>query len=249
MPSISETGHAKNVANFKKFILVCQGYGSKYIPSKTAIKVASMQTRATDAEAMIDDLKTLVRNNKTAINNRKAAFKGYNKFATRILNALKATDATVETKDNAISINKKIQGIRITEPKVKKTVVDGKETTTDNSISTSQQAFTSIVDHFKDLKKLLEAQATVYTPNETDLQITAIVTYVNNLDTLNTAADTATVATSNKRIARDHSFYDETTGLVATVNAAKDYIASVYTKNSPEYKLASAIQFTQPKKK
>jgi hypothetical protein len=248
MSSTSETGHAKNVANFKKFILVCQGYGTKYNPSKASIKIANMQTRATDAATMIDDLKTLVQTNKTAINNRKAAFKNHKKFATKILNALKATDVSKETKNNATSINKKIQGVRITEPNTKTKMVDGKQETTDNSISTSQQSYISVVDHYKDYKKLLDAQAALYIPNETDLQLTAIATYVNNLDTLNTAADATTVATSNKRIARNHSFYDEEIGMIDTVAAAKDYIASVFTKNSPEYKLASAIQFTQPKK-
>jgi len=97
------------------------------------------------------------------------------------------------------------------------------------------------------LKTLLVAQAAVYAPNETDLQTATVTTYATNLETLNNSVDTTNTALSNQRIARNHSFYDDTTGLIDTINAAKDYIASVYGKTSPEYKLASAIKFSKPK--
>jgi hypothetical protein len=71
MSCTSEKGHAKNVANFKKFIIVCQGYGAKYNPTKTSIKVANLQTRYTQVFTMLDDIKTAVTTNKTAINNPK----------------------------------------------------------------------------------------------------------------------------------------------------------------------------------
>jgi hypothetical protein len=247
MPSTSEKGHAKNIANFKKFIIVCQGYGAKYNPTKTSIKVANLQTRYTQVFTMLDDIKTAVTTNKTAINNRKVGFKGYRKYSTRILSALKATDATPETIDNAISINKKIQGERITAEKKAKPTGDSTTPPEDTSISTSQQSYTNIVDHYKKLKTLLVAQAAVYAPNETDLQTATVTTYATNLETLNNSVDTTNTALSNQRIARNHSFYDDTTGLIDTINAAKDYIASVYGKTSPEYKLASAIQFSKPK--
>ena len=53
-------------------------------------------------------------------------------------------------------------------------------------------------------------------------------------------------AIKNARIARDHSFYDEKTGIPDIANAVKEYIKSVYGAGSPEYKLATAIQFIQP---
>jgi hypothetical protein len=41
----TEKGHAKNVANFSKLIAVCKGFGTKYNPSKTAIKVANLDAK------------------------------------------------------------------------------------------------------------------------------------------------------------------------------------------------------------
>ncbi len=42
MPSTSETGHAKNVANFETLISFCTGYGTTYNPSRDALKVANL---------------------------------------------------------------------------------------------------------------------------------------------------------------------------------------------------------------
>jgi hypothetical protein len=111
--SVSEKGHAKNVANLSKLIKVCQGFGAKYNPTKTAIKVANLQIKFNTTTTQLQDIKDGVVANKTAINNRKVGFKGFNKYSTRILGSLKATDASTETIENAISINKKIQGERI----------------------------------------------------------------------------------------------------------------------------------------
>ncbi|MBK7148718.1 MAG: hypothetical protein IPH78_07800 [Bacteroidetes bacterium] len=40
MASTTETGHAKNVANFEDLISFCTGYGASYNPSKAAIAIA-----------------------------------------------------------------------------------------------------------------------------------------------------------------------------------------------------------------
>ena len=249
MPSTSEKGHAKNVANLKKFITVCQGFGSKYVPTKTAIKVANLQAKLTSCDTQLQDIKDGVQANKTAINNRKVGFNGFDKYATRILGSLKATDVSQETIDNAISINKKIQGERITAAPKVKPAADSTTPPEDNTISTSQQSFTNIVDHFKKLKTLLVSQSAIFNPNETDLKIAFITTYINNLDTLNNAVDTTETAIKNGRIARDHNFYDDTTGIIDITNAAKEYIKSVFGAGSPEHKMATAITFTKPPKK
>lgn len=57
MPSTSETGHAKNVANFETLISFCTGYGATYNPSRDALKVANLQTLLIAAKAAISDCK------------------------------------------------------------------------------------------------------------------------------------------------------------------------------------------------
>ena len=43
MASNSETGHAKNVANFEKIIAFLVSYGATFAPSKTAIKLPTLK--------------------------------------------------------------------------------------------------------------------------------------------------------------------------------------------------------------
>jgi hypothetical protein len=50
MSSTSETGHAKNVANFEDLISFCTGYGTAYNPSKNSIKLPALNTLFTAAK-------------------------------------------------------------------------------------------------------------------------------------------------------------------------------------------------------
>ena len=127
MPT-TEKGNAKNVANFSKLITVCRGFSTKYNPSKTAIKLLNLEAKFLIFKAQLQDIKDTAQTESTARNNRATAFNGYNKFSTRVLGALKATDASQASIDDAISINKKIQGERITDLPKSKSSADGKET-------------------------------------------------------------------------------------------------------------------------
>jgi len=249
MPSTSEKGHAKNVDNFSLLIEVCKGFGTKYNPSKTSIKVANLTIKLNQSKTQLQDVKDKDQAESTARNNRAIAFKDKGIFSTKLLAAIKATDATDETIADAISINKKIQGERLTAEKKAKPATEGATEETPKTISTSQLSYTNIVDHYKKYKTLLTSIASIYTPNETELQTTAVNAYITNLETLNNTVDTAATAASNSLIARDKGFYDEKTGLPETAQDVKEYIKSVYGASSPEYKMAAKIKFTYPPKK
>ena len=47
--STTETGHAKNLANFETLIIDCQGFGTAYNPSNSAITITALQTIYTNA--------------------------------------------------------------------------------------------------------------------------------------------------------------------------------------------------------
>jgi hypothetical protein len=65
MSSTSETGHAKNVANFEDLISFCNGYGAPYNPSKEALKITNLQTQLTSSQNVLKEVKTT----QTAFNN------------------------------------------------------------------------------------------------------------------------------------------------------------------------------------
>lgn len=54
MASNSESGHAKNVANFGTLVSFCTGYGAHYNPSNSGIAIDALTTMQTDSQNAIN---------------------------------------------------------------------------------------------------------------------------------------------------------------------------------------------------
>jgi hypothetical protein len=249
MPSTSETGHAKNVANFSKLIEVCKGFGTKYNPSKAALTLTALEAKLASCIADLQEQKNAEQAEKTARNNRLVAFKERSKFSTKLLAAIKASDVSDETIANATSINKKIRGEKITDTSAAKTSVEADTTVEPKTISTAQLSYTSIVDHFKKYQTLLTSLGTNYAPNENELKLATLTTQIAAWETLNNQVDVAETASKNALIKRDKNFYSNKTGIPDLAADVKDYIKSVFGAGSPEHKMVTKITFSKPKSK
>lgn len=113
MASKSETGHAKNVANFESLISFCVGYGVKYNPSNPNLQVLALQSQLASTQANISSVQTTSVDFNNAVNARIIAFNGLKTLSTQLVNALDSTGATPEIVKNAKSVNAKIQGTKI----------------------------------------------------------------------------------------------------------------------------------------
>ena len=242
MPSTSETGHAKNVANFEDFISFVTAYGATYNPSKASIKLVNLNAIFTQAKADITNVmnKTVVFNNTSNV--RATLFEPLQKLSTRLVQALSSTDATSELIKDAKSVNRKLQGKR----------AKATETPTDpnapapNTISASQQSYDQLIEHFSKLIEILKSEPT-YIPNETELKIVTLNTQLTALKTANTNVTNAYTGISNARIARDKTLYKEKTGMYDVTLDVKNYVKSLYGISSPEFKQLSKIKFSKPK--
>lgn len=242
MSSTSETGHIKNVANFESIILFCSSYGTRYNPSKESLKIVNTQSLLGNAHATLADVNAMETAFNNATNSRMDAFKPLRTLATKIVNALDATDATPQTVANARTINKKMQGQRA-EAKVKPVAAkDGAEVPASKTISVSQQSFDLQVSHLDSLVALLQAEP-LYLPNETALQTPAVQAQLVALKACNKAVTVANANYGNARIARDKILYNPKTGLVDVAFDVKKYIISVYGASSPEYKQVEGLLF------
>lgn len=243
MTSTTETGHAKNVANFDDLISFVTGYGTAYNPSKATIKLTALQTLSTSAKTAINAVNAALPAYSNAVAAREAAFEPLSKLITRVNNALKATDTTEQVDESAKTLVRKIQGSRATAKKTEEEITaekaEGKET---KEISSSQMSYDSRLDNFDKLIKLLTS-VTLYAPNEADLKVTALTTLYNDLKAKNTAVVTATTPLSNARIARNEILYKTNTGLVDIALDTKTYIKSLYGATSPQYKQVSKLEF------
>ena len=243
MPSTSETGHAKNVANFQDLIAFVTGYSASYNPNKNALKLPQLIALHTAAQANLAEVvtKNTLYNNK--VNERVAAFKDLKSLSTRLINALQTTDATPEKIANAKTFNKKMQGVRA---KAVETPTDP-NTPAPSTISTSQQSYDQQIQHLAGIISVLETEPS-YAPNEVDLQIATLTAKQADLTAKNSAVATAYTNVSNSRIARDTTIYGADTGLFDIATEVKKYVKSVFGATSPQFAQIKGIEFTKKKK-
>jgi hypothetical protein len=262
MASTSETGHAINVANFEEVISRCIGYGVIYQPTKPVLQIPALQALRLTAQGNLTAVNSAIVVLINAINARQILFDPIKQLATRIVNALDATNASDELVKDAKTLNRKIQGKRKGEPKPPATtpvppvppVPPGPGgpspippvPPTPEQISVSQQSYDSLLENFNKLI-LLVASEPSYTPNEVDLQVATLNALATNLAGQNTGVINAATALSNARIARNHTLYDANTGLYDIQSEVKKYVKSVFGASSQEYKLLSKIKFTKPR--
>ena len=243
MASTSETGNAKNVANFQDLIAFVTGYGATYNPSKNALKLPQLNALYTASQASLADVvtKNTAYNNK--VNERVLAFKDLKSLSTRLINALQTTDATSQKVADAKAFNKKMQGVRA---KSVETQTDP-NTPAPNTISTSQQSYDQQIQHLAGIISVLQSEPS-YTPNENDLKIVTLTAKQADLTAKNSAVATAYTNVSNSRIARDTTIYGTDTGLFDVASEVKKYVKSVYGATSPQFAQVKGIEFTKRKK-
>jgi hypothetical protein len=250
MSNFSEVGHTKNVANFEDLISRCTGFGVVYNPSLNAIKIANMNTLRTNALAALASVISTHTAYMNAVDAREIIFEPLQKFATRIMSALKACGASDAVIKDATTIHRKIQGKRakpIKEVPIQQAMVIDPNNPTPVEpvhISVSQLSYDSIVDHYSILIDLLTS-VVAYTPNENELKIAGLNTLLTSMKTANTAVITATTNFNNARINRNDILYKKDTGLVDVAQECKNYVKSVFGSTHAKYKEVSGIKFTK----
>jgi len=247
MASTSETGHAKNVANFEDLISFCTGYGTAYNPSKATIKLTALNTLFTNAKNSLAAINSVLPASTNAINAREIVFAPLSKLITRVVNGLDSSNVPKQVVADAKTIARKIQGKRAS--KKLPTVADNlatPENESQKSISASQMSFDNRIENMDKLIQLLTSQSG-YAPNETDLKVVTLTALLADMKAKNTAAINALTPLSNARILRNNLLYATGTGLVAIAGEVKKYVKSVFGASSPQYKQVSGLKFTSVK--
>lgn len=243
MAKTSETGHAKNVANFGTLITVVKGFKTAYNPSKQSITLAALNALKTTADTAMSNVNTAQGAYSTAIAAREVAFEPLSKLSTRILNALRATDASKAVIKSAESLVRKLQGKRATP---KKTAEELAALETEGAVvkqvSSSQMSFDNRIDNFDRLIQLL-ITITEYAPNETELKTATLTSFLQSLQTTNATAIDAETNLDNARIDRNEVLYLPSAGLVDVASAVKLYVKSLFGATSAQYKLLSGLRF------
>ena len=240
MPSTSEVGHAKNVANLQKLTEQITVY-SLYNPPVDNLKVTNLTALYSTASAKISEVEEKRNANKNAITVRQSTFENLKPICTKSINHLEILGLQQGTIDQAKSLNRLIQGGQ------KKTTTppeEGKEIP--KTVSTSRQSYTQQAENFGILLQLL-ATIPTYAPNEDDLKLVNLNIYKDTLVSSTQAVDQTEAELNLKLIERDNILYADGTGLYSIAQNVKKYVKSIYGATSPEYANVSDIEFTNRK--
>jgi len=242
MSKVSETGHAKNEANWAQLITFVTSYGTDYNPSNPAIKTAALQSIADNAKNSSTVTNIAWSGYKNARAAREVAFDALGPLVTRTVNAVKATGTTKQVDEGAIALARKVKGGKSKRKSKPVTTEPADEEKEIIENSTSQMSFDNRLANTENLITLLES-VPEYAPNEEDIKPTALRSFYSDLKTKNDATVAAVVALSNARIARNVVLYKPLTGMVDLSVDVKNYVKSVYGARSPQFKQISKLVF------
>ena len=245
MATNTDASLAKNVTNFETLISVVTSLGATYNPSKDSLKLPALQTLHSAATDSMTALKNAESATATAVDTRELAFKSIGSLFTRINNALKASNSTVQADDTAKSIFRKLHGKRasakLTEEQKAILLAEGKEV---NQNSNSQMGYDDRVENFESLISFLQT-VPEYNPNEEELKITTLQALLSDLKAKNISVMQNRIAEDTVRGVRKSVQNTPLTGLVDIANDVKSYIKSVFGVNSTQYKLVSKLRFVK----
>ena len=219
MGSTSETGHAKNVSNFKLLITEAQGMGADYQPVNALLSTAALDTLHTESNNAQKAVNSNDAASKSPINNRQMLYDALNPTVTRALNSLDVSGASDALVQDARGIAKRISG----------------------HSGISQLSYDMRLDNFDSFIQLLKNES-AYAPNETEIQTATLETMYSDMVAANNAVIAANKALSDARGIRNRKLYGEN-GLVDVAMDVKKYVRSVYGSNDPRFKRVSGIEF------
>ncbi|WP_241154786.1 hypothetical protein [Amniculibacterium aquaticum] len=223
-------------------ISFCEGYGATYNPTKESLKIPQLKALYQTAQDKLTASKAQKTNFDNATNERRNAFKDLKPLSTKIVNAFAVSGADTLAQNNLKFVNKKLQGSTSSAKKEEPTENTTTTPETAKTISTSQQSYDRLIDHFANVIQVLE-QNTVYAPNENDLQVDSLKDKLLELQTKNTNLINAYTLYSNAMIERNQTLYNPLSGIVQTAKEVKQYVKSIFGATSPQYKQVSGLEF------
>lgn len=240
MATITETGYAKLVANFKLLIAAILQFADRFNPFKPSLKIDALQelgVKCGNAMLNVSNAKAAYKN---ALDEREKLFSQLSKLCTRILNALKASDTTERIDADAKSLVRKIQGSR---SKRKSEAVNADQSTDEaiKEVSVSQMSYDNRINNFQDLIQFLTGISS-YKPNEPELQVENLNKHKEELIAKNQSVVTAHLALQKERSIRNDLLFKPGTGVVDIAADTKAYMKSLLGAGSNEYKQIAKIR-------
>jgi len=237
MRKVSETGHNKNVANFKALMAIATEMGALYQPMNTAIEVGNLQRIAQQLDSCIGAMDATLPAFRNAQADRAAAFSELNRRSASAVNAFCTLRVAEGDKEHVRSILHKIRptgGRKKVDPEK-----DDSET-----ISTSQQSYDNRAANFGLLVAQLRSRP-AYAPNEDELRPAALEVYHGQLLAANQEMARNAYSLLTARTQRNEALYTGADSVLVLQREIKGYIKSLGSKGAAYYKAATRLSFSR----
>ena len=238
---MSETGHAKNAANFETVILALVALGAAYNPTQPLILLTALQNRLAATKAAMMAAASTATTKTLAVDARENAYRGIGKFSTALEKAVAVSVNDAAFTADLRTLTRQIKGERAGEKPVENPATPAVDESK-NAHSVSHRSYNNIESNFGKVINLLEARPE-YTTNEPEFQIAALKTRHALMQATNTAAKTAEIAADNDREIRDTLLYNDETGVLALIGLIKKYLDYAFGKDSAVYQQVNALKF------
>ncbi|PZF70969.1 hypothetical protein [Taibaiella soli] len=236
----SETGHYKNVANFKGLIHFCESLKSAYQPSRADMTIEKLNEYYNTATAVMDQVATAEIQLSQAVQNRQSLFEDTKKLAVKAsvtLQVVNPLSVAIKTAKHYIA---KIRGKRLG---TVASASDANETTeAPKARSAAQTSFDAIITHFDKLIAVIATEPG-YAPNETEITVIGLQARLSLLKDVNDDAVRAAAKLKLLISQRDQILYKPDSGLTALARSVKQYIKVLYGAKSNELKAANVYSF------
>jgi hypothetical protein len=242
MASQSESGHAKNVANFKELITVLNSFGGQYNPTVEDLKAESLLKQASKAEDVLNKLKELGVAAKQATSKLKESFQTLNTLTSQALGFLISTRASASTIESARTVQRLITGANAKKRKTEEFIGISEEDK--GSRSKSRQSYDSRLDNFEKLVVLL-SNTIEYAPNEEALKVETLQKKALEMKNAVEESDKRSVEYTNMMHERNELIYNKDVGLVATALRVRSYIKAVFGgAKSKQYQMVCKVKIS-----
>lgn len=241
--STSETGHIKNLENFKDLKEHCARFGPDYNPAAPHLELAyldTIHTEAQNAQNNVSDTMTLM---VPIINERQNKYAELQPIVTRVIQSVSAITNDKKIIADLRTHTNKIHG-RPSKPKTNDNE-EGQEIKLPRS--NSQRSFDKMREHLYNIIGILQNTPN-YAPNETELTVAALKTRYDELEQIDNDILAANINYQKALTDRDFALYNPDNGIVKIGQLTKNYIKSVYGMKSPQFNEVKKYTFVTRKR-
>lgn len=233
----------KNVESYSRLVGFCTGYGGKYQPGHSNLRIDALVANLENARKAIERVDLTKSLFDEAVNSRKIEFEPIGTLASHIVRTLKNADAHREILSDARFLVRQIAGYSVSN----RQPMPAAQAEVKVRRSTLQMAYVSKTNWFSKLVQTVEHQP-LYTTHVEVLTKASLQEKVRRLESVNNRVITAYVEWSNARMQRDKVLYVNPNSLATTFTKVKDEVRMLFGADSKEFAHVRSLKFTKTTK-